>query len=113
MLDSWGAATIDDPDGFGEAQLIQMLPPYALVGDSGHFGFGFDKAILDLSDGHMPPELLSQFGVGDNWQGTYLTDLRIFLAPSGAQGLAVDVSAHDLLIGIDSSSGVSGDFEIV
>ena len=112
ILDSWGAATIDDPDDTGEAQLIQMLPPYALVGDAGHFGFGFDKAVLDLSDSHTPPELLSQFGVGDNWQGIYLPDLRIFVAPSGAQGLAVDVSAHDLLIGVGSSSGVSGDFEL-
>ncbi|BBX48719.1 hypothetical protein GCM10009641_02350 [Mycobacterium cookii] len=112
VIDSWGAATIDDPDDTGEAQLIQMLPPYALVDDAGHFGFGFDKAVLDLSDSHTPPELLSQFGVGDDWQGIYLPDLRIFVAPSGAQGLAVDVSAHDLLIGVGKSSGVSGDFEL-
>ena len=112
ILDSWGAETIDDPADTGEAQLIQMLPPYALVGDTGTFGFGFDKAVLDLSDNHTPPELLSQYGVGDNWQGVYLPDLRVFVAPSGAQGLAVDVSAHDLLIGVGQSQGVSGDFEV-
>jgi hypothetical protein len=112
VLDSWGAETIDDPDDTGEAQLLQMIPPYALTDDQGTFGFGFDKAILDHSDDHTPPELLSQYGVGDDWQGVYVPDLRIFVAPHGASGLAVDVSAHDLLIGLWQSHGVSGDFEI-
>ena len=110
-LESWGAEGLDDPSDLLDADLIEMDPPYALV-SSDVFGFGFRKAILDLSDDHTPPEILSKFGVGDDWHGVYLPELRIFVAPSGLQGLAVDASVKDLLIGLDNTPGVSGDFEL-
>ena len=111
-LESWGAEGLDDPTDLLEAQLIQMDPPYALAGTGHVFGFGFRKAILDLSDDHTPPEILSQFGAGDDWKGVYLPEVRLFVAPSGLTGLAVDASAKDFLIGVNDTPGISGDFEL-
>ena len=50
-----------------------MNPPYALVPGE-QFGFGFRKAVLDLSNVRTPPDILDQFGVGDDWQGIYLPE---------------------------------------
>ena len=74
-------------------------------------GIGFRTAMLDLSDGSTPPDVLAQFGFDDSWTGIYLPELRIYIAPEGAQDLAFDASATNLLIGIGASAGITGDFE--
>src|SRR6185437_8497420 len=55
---------------------------------------------------------LAQFGFDDSWTGLYLPELRIYVAPKGATGLACDASATNLLIGVGASAGLTGDFEV-
>ncbi|MCU1449126.1 MAG: hypothetical protein JWP02_1296, partial [Acidimicrobiales bacterium] len=109
-LDSWAAHDIDDPAGTAYAELIRMEPPYALIGPGNVLGFGFQSLILDLSGTETPPELMSKFGVGDDFRGIYLPDVRVFVRPPGLDGLGVDVSARELLVGIGPEGGVSGVF---
>ena len=109
---SLGASGLDDRDNFGVAKLITMDPPYAFIGTSKVVGIGFRSATLDLSDGSTPPDVLAQFGFDDSWTGVYFPELRLYIAPHGAQDLAFDASATNLLIGIGASSGVTGDFEL-
>ncbi len=109
---SLGASGLNDTDDFGVAQFITMDPPYAFVGPSKVVGIGFRSAILDLSQGSTPPDILSQFGFDESWTGVYFPELRLYIAPHGAEDLAFDASATNLLIGIGQSAGVTGDFEL-
>ncbi len=113
-LVSAGATGLDDPGDIGEAELIAMEPPYAFVGGPTDrvVGFGFRKAVLDLSNDSTPPEVVAKFGFGDDWGGLYLPEARIFIAPNGAQDLAIEAGVRDLLIGFGGSAGISGDFEL-
>ena len=108
---SLGASGLDDQADFGVADLISMDPPYAFIGSSHYVGIGFRTAMLDLSDGSTPADVLSQFGFDDSWTGIYLPELRVYVAPEGAQDLAFDASATNLLIGFGASAGITGDFE--
>jgi len=109
---SLGASGLDDRDDIGVAELITMDPPYAFIGSSDTVGIGFRTATLDLSEGSTPPDVLAQFGFDDAWMGVYFPELRLYVAPNGASGLAIDASATDLLIGFGPSAGVTGDFEL-
>jgi hypothetical protein len=109
-LDSWAALDIDDPAGTAFGELLRMDPPYALIGPGTTLGFGFQSLILDLSGTETPPDLLAKFGVGDDFRGLYLPDVRVFVRPPGLDGLGIDVSARQLLIGIGPEGGVSGIF---
>lgn len=42
--------------------------------------------------------------------GLDLPEIRLFIAPKGAQDFAIDAGVENLLIGIGASSGVTGDF---
>lgn len=109
-LVSLGASGLDDPGAMEAAELIRMEPAYAFIGSGRVVGFGFRSAYLDLSDGYTPPEVLDKFGFDESWTGLYLPEIRIFFAPRGAEDFAVNGGVDDLLIGIGSSRGVSGDF---
>jgi hypothetical protein len=109
---SLGASGLDDRDDLGVAELIQMDPPYAFIGSSKCVGIGFRTATLDLSQGSTPPDVLAQFGYDDSWTGLHFPELRLYVAPHGAQDLAFDASATNLLIGIGASAGITGDFEL-
>jgi hypothetical protein len=112
---SAGAESLDDPGDIGVAELISMDPPYAFVGgdDDRAVGIGLRSATLDLSGGSTPPALKDKAGVGDDWTGIYLPDARIFVAPTADRGLAFDVGAKELLIGLGKTAGLWGDFEAV
>ncbi|MEB3359851.1 MAG: hypothetical protein VKK04_24205 [Synechococcales bacterium] len=112
-LVSAGVAGLDDPGDIGVAELIAMEPPYAFVGGAQDrtIGFGFRKAVLDLSEGATPPAVMEKFGFGDDWGGLYLPEVRFFIAPEGARDFAFQVGVEDLLIGFGDDAGVSGDFE--
>ncbi len=109
-LDSWAALDIDDPAGTAYGDLLRMDPPYAFIGPGSTLGFGFQSLILDLSGTETPPQLLAKFGVGDDFRGLYLPDVRVFVRPPGLDGLGIDVSARELLIGIGPEGGISGIF---
>lgn len=109
-LDSWAAHDIDDPSGTPYGELVRMTPPYALIGPGATFGFGFQSVLVDLSGTTTPPELLSKFGVGDDFRGLYLPDTRVFVKFPAWDGLSFDVSARELLIGLGPEGGVSGVF---
>ena len=109
---SAGASSLDDVADLGVAELISMDPPYAFIGASSCVGFGFRSATLDLSNNSTPPDILSQFGYDESWTGLYLPEVRIYIAPNGAENLAFDGGARNLLIGIGASAGITGDFDI-
>jgi hypothetical protein len=109
---SAGATGLDDPGDPGVAQLISMDPPYAFIGPSKIVGFGFRSATLDLSTGSAPPDILAQFGFDESWTGLYLPEIRLFIAPHGADDFAVDAGARNLLIGFGASAGITGDFDL-
>lgn len=109
---SAGATGLDDPGDIGVAELIKMEPPYAFIGPSQVVGFGFRSGTLDLSNGSTPPDVLAQFGFDESWTGLYLPEIRLFIAPNGAQDFAIDAGVENLLIGIGASSGVTGDFSL-
>jgi hypothetical protein len=111
-LESVGATGIDDPGDLGVAQFVTMDPPYAFIGSGRVVGFGFRSAVLDLSDATTPADVLDQFGFDPSWTGIYFPEIRLFLAPQGAEGLAVNAGVRNLLIGIGDHAGVTGDFEL-
>ncbi|MEL7012132.1 MAG: hypothetical protein AAFO72_02515, partial [Pseudomonadota bacterium] len=109
---SLGAQGLDDPGALSAAELIRMEPAHAFIGSGRIVGFGFRSAYLDLSTGYTPPEVLSQFGFDESWTGLYLPELRLFFAPNGAEDFAVNAGVENLLIGLDGSSGLTGDFDV-
>lgn len=110
---SLGVSGIDDPGDIAAAELITMTPPYAFVGDGRVVGIGFRSAVLDLADGYTPPAVLDQFGFDESWTGLYLPEIRLFVAPNGAEDFAVDAGVRNFLIGFGQSSGITGDFELM
>jgi large repetitive protein len=111
-LQSFGASGLDDPGDIGVAQMVSMDPPYAFIGPGRVVGFGFRSAVLDLSTGSTPPDILEQFGYDQSWTGVYFPEIRLFVAPQGAEGWAVNAGVRNLLIGIGRTPGVTGDFEL-
>ena len=109
---SVGSSGLDDAGDLGLAEMVRMEPPYAFIGDSRVVGFGFRRAVLDLSDQSTPPEVLEQFGYDENWKGLYLPEIRLFVAPHGMRDLAVSAGARNLLIGLGDSPGITGDFDL-
>ena len=89
-----------------------MEPTYAIVNE--HFGFGFEKAVLDLSATKTPPDLLEHFGIGDDFQGVFLPEVRIFATTQKTAGTAFNVGARDCIIGLNKPHDVEfwGDFNI-
>ncbi len=106
-LGSFGAETLEDADR-GVASLLAMEPPFALTKGK-QFGFGIRKAVLDLSDQHTPLDLLAHFGIGDDWQGIYVPEARLFVATQDSAGVAFNVGVREMLIGIQPSFGLWGD----
>lgn len=110
-LGSWGAETMDDADP-AIASLLRMTPKYALVND--HVGFGFDKAVLDFSATKTPPDLLDRFGIGDDFKGVYLPEVRLFATTQKAAGTAISAAARECIIAFTNPDDVEiwGDFSL-
>lgn len=106
-IGSFGAETLEDADK-SVASLLAMEPPYALAPGK-QFGFGFRKAVLDLSDQHTPPDLLARFGVGEDWQGIYVPEVRVFVSTQKSAGVALNAGVREMLIGIAPTLGIWGD----
>src|SRR3954451_7944136 len=108
-----GVSGLDDPGSVEVSQFISMEPPYAYLGgaDSRAVGIGFRSATLDLDGDFTPPALRDKAGVGDDWTGLYLPEVRLFVSPDGLQGLAFECGAQELLIGLAPTGGLWGDFD--
>ncbi|GAB3536376.1 hypothetical protein GCM10027403_16970 [Arthrobacter tecti] len=104
-----GTTGTDDPN---IASFVTMQPPYAFIGSTEVVGFGFRGGMLDLSGDATPPAVLALLNLDPAWQGLYLPEIRLFVAPGGARDLCVDAGAKNLLIGFGDTSGVSGDFDL-
>ncbi len=93
-------------------EFIEMDPPYALVGPSDTVGFAFQTAVLDLSGTAGPSGVpASARAMPAAWQGFFLPDARLFVAPDGLEGLSVMAGVRNLWIGIGVHEGVTGLFE--
>ncbi|MBE7169245.1 MAG: hypothetical protein INR73_01560 [Williamsia sp.] len=107
---NWGTNSLDDANDNAAGELVSMVPALCLH-SSGIVGFGVEKVVMDLSTQFTPPEILeSNFGVGDEFTGLWFPEVRLFVAPAGLKGLAVDTWAKDMLI--DFNQGLSGEFGI-
>ncbi|MEN0129598.1 MAG: DUF6603 domain-containing protein [Brevundimonas sp.] len=101
------AGTPEDP----VVDLVKMEPPYALIGPGDVVGFAFRAAVLDLSGSAGPTGVPDGARtMPDEWQGLYLPEVRLFVAPSGLEGLAVSAGVRDLWIGFGAHAGVTGVF---
>ena len=93
-------------------EFVRMEPPYALVGPEDVVGFAFRTAVLDLSGtagpGGVPATARALPG---SWQGLYLPEARLFVAPKGLEGIAVSAGVREMWIGIGANAGVTGIFE--
>ncbi|WP_347754332.1 hypothetical protein [Agrococcus sp. ProA11] len=109
-----GASTDDDDPGPERLyEFIQMVPPYALSGPDATFGFAFRSAVLDMSETETPSSPGADvISLPDDWQGLWLPEARIFVAPDGLQGIAVSAGVRDLYVGIGDSDGLSGEFQV-
>ena len=106
------AAAADDPGPDRLYEFIRMEPPYALSGPDATFGFAFRSAVLDMSDTDTPSSPgADRISLPDDWQGLWLPEARIFVAPSGLQGIAVSAGVRDLYVGI-GDDGLSGEFQV-
>jgi large repetitive protein len=92
-------------------EFIRMDPPYALVGPSDCVGFAFRTAVLDLSGTAGPGVPAGARAMPGDWQGFFLPEARLFVAPSGMEGIAVSAGVRNLWIGIGAHEGVTGVFE--
>lgn len=106
------AVAADDPGPDRLYEFIRMEPPYALSGPDATFGFGFRSAVLDMSDTDTPSSGGDDaISMPPDWQGLWLPEARIFVAPSGLQGIAVNAGVRDLYVGI-GDDGLSGEFQV-
>jgi|GEM_PF-2993141 len=106
----WGINSLDEGGDTAAREMISMTPGLCLH-SSGTVGFGLEKIILDLSTNFTPAEILeNNFGVGDDFTGLWIPEVRLFIAPSGMRGYAFDTWAKDMLIDFDQ--GLSGEFGI-
>ncbi len=105
-LKSWDAAGFDDPGDVDTARLFTLTPSFFLH-SSKAFGFGIDRLVADFSDNVTPPEILEQFGIGDDFNGVWLPLIQIFIAPGRTKGLAFNARGRDLLFDLDK--GFSGE----
>ena len=104
-LKSWGASSLDDPLDLKTGELIRMVPSTA-IHTSQAFGFELDQVVLDLSEDKTPPELIEKSGVGQDFEGLWLKEVRFFAQPARTEGLQFEVTGQDLLI--DFRQGISG-----
>ena len=93
-------------------EFIRMEPDHALIGPGDTVGFAFRTAVLDLSGTAGPSGVpATARAMPGDWQGLYLPEVRLFVAPNGVEGLAVSAGVRDLWIGIGVHEGVTGIFE--
>ncbi len=95
----------DAPDQIYD--FVRMEPPYALCGPQEVVGFAFRSAVLDLSGtaglAGVPAEARA---MPSAWQGFYLPDARLFVAPPGLE-LSIMAGIRNLWVGVGVHRGVT------
>jgi hypothetical protein len=108
-LRSWDSPGFDDPGDVDTARFFTLTPPLFLH-SSRRVGFGIERLVADFSDNVTPPEILEQFGIGDDFNGFWLPLIRVFVAPGRTTGLALSARGKDLLFDMDK--GFSGELAL-
>lgn len=108
-LRSWDSPGFDDPGDVDTARFFTLTPPLFLH-SSRRVGFGIERLVADFSDNVTPPEILEQFGIGDDFNGFWLPLIRVFIAPGRTTGLALSARGKDLLFDFDK--GFSGELAL-
>lgn len=108
-LKSWDSAGFDDPGDVDTARFFTLTPPLVLH-TSRRFGFGIEKIVADFSDDITPPEILENFGIGDDFNGIWIPLIRLFISPGRTTGLAFSARGTDLLFDLDK--GFSGELAL-
>lgn len=108
-LRSWDSPGFDDPGDVDTARFFSLTPPLFLH-SSRRVGFGVERLVADFSDNVTPPEVLEQFGIGDDFNGFWLPLIRVFIAPGRTTGLALSARGRDLLLDLDK--GFSGELAL-
>ena len=93
---AWGDPGFDAPNDCDEGQLATMDPPLA-IDASGHWAFGVDTIILDLSSNGTPPEILAFFGTDDSFKGLYIKAIQVYYRDPD-KDLALNFAVRDALI---------------
>ena len=93
---AWGDPGFDAPNDLAEGQLATMVPPLA-IDASGHWAFGVDTIVLDLSSNGTPPEILQFFGTDDSFKGLYIKAIQVYYRDPD-KDLALNFAVRDALI---------------
>ena len=93
---AWGDPGFDAPNDLAEGQLATMDPPLA-IDASGHWAFGVDTIVLDLSSNGTPPEILQFFGTDDSFKGLYIKAIQVYYRDPD-KDLALNFAVRDALI---------------
>jgi hypothetical protein len=93
---AWGNPGFDAPNDLAEGQLATMDPPLA-IDASGHWAFGVDTIVLDLSSNGAPPEILAFFGTDDSFKGLYIKAIQVYYSDPD-KDLALNFAVRDALI---------------
>jgi hypothetical protein len=111
-LKSWGTSGFDAPHDVQQGELVRMDPPIALYYDN-TFAFGLDHAQVDLSPDHTPPEVLSHFGVDEDWRGIYVQSAH-FYRNDKTDGINFNLAVRDFLLSFprDDSDGLEVSLEV-
>jgi hypothetical protein len=110
-LDSWGSEGFDAPSDLDEGQLVTMDPPLAMH-TSGRVAFSVQDIVLDLSQNDTPPEILSHFGTGDDFEGIYIKALQFYYSDSD-KDFTFNISVSDALISFKGEVWLEAELDLL